>query len=190
MASWAITMIIRLRAATRRLDEERDGLLSSWKEGLLATTRAKHEDRGPERRTDARVTWTWSNDTGVRKAGGAAARAGMDRRPRAEAGGMAGRGVAGRGVAGRGRAVHPRWEGGRALGSVQVAHRPFHSRPRTLPLHGPASVLLPRDEVIGLTPGSILFSPDVGNKAANNDPTYQSSWDATKAVLRGIHDFK
>ena len=181
----------------------------------MATTRAKHEDRGPERRTDARVTWTWSNDTGVRKAGGAAARAGMDRRPRAEAGGMAGRGVAGRGVAGsgvagrgvagsgvaergvagrgvagRGRAVHPRWEGGRALGSVQVAHRPFHSRPRTLPLHGPASVLLPRDEVIGLTPGSILFSPDVGNKAANNDPTYQSSWDATKAVLRGIHDFK
>ena len=87
MASWAITMIIRLRAATRRLDEERDGLLSSWKEGLLATTRAKHEDRGPERRTDARVTWTWSNDTGVRKAGGAAARAGMDRLPRAEAGG-------------------------------------------------------------------------------------------------------
>ena len=156
MASWAITMIIRLRAATRRLDEKRDGFLSSWTEGLLATTRAKHEDRGPERRRDARVTWTWSNDTGVLKAGGAATRAGMDRRPRAEAGG----------TAGRGRAVSLRWAGGRALRRVQVAHRPFHNRPRTLLLHGPVSVLLPRDEIRGLTPGSILFSPDIGNKAA------------------------
>lgn len=177
MASWAIIMIIRLRAATRRLDEERDGFLSSWKEGLLATTRAKHEDRRPERQTDASVTWTWSDDLGGRKAGGAAARAGMDRRPRAEAGGMAG----------RGRAVSLRWAGGRA---AQAAHRPFHSGPRTLLRHGPDSVLLPRDEITGLTPGPVLFSPNSGNKAANSDPTHQSSWDATEAVLRGIHDFK
>lgn len=91
-----------------------------------------------------------------RKAGGATARAGMDRRPRAEAGGMAG----------RGRAVSLRWAGSGALGRVQAAHCPFHNRPRSLLPHGPISVLLPRDEIIGLTPGSILFSPNIGNKAA------------------------
>lgn len=49
MASWAVAMIIRLRAVTRHLDKERDRFLSSWKEGPLATARAKHEHGGPER---------------------------------------------------------------------------------------------------------------------------------------------
>lgn len=70
------------------------------------------------------------------------------------------------GKAGRGRAVSLRWAGGGALGRVQAAHRPFHNRPRSLLPHGLVSVLLSRNEIIGLTPGPILFSPDIRNKAA------------------------
>lgn len=80
----------------------------------------------------------------------AAARAGLDRRPWAEAGK----------VAGRGRAASLRWPAAEPSGGSRRPP-PFPQQPRES-----ASVLLSRNEIIGLTPRSIPFSPNIGNKAA------------------------
>lgn len=54
----------------------------------------------------------------------------------------------------------------RALVRSQEIPRPFHSRPRNSWLHRPVSVLMPRNGILGVTPGSSLFSPNIGNKVA------------------------